>query len=164
MYKRIFLVVTVLCLVPFFTVANAQEYNIANYVFTWHVAKAGDVSMEIQKRPAGVSVTLASPGAMLARLTMTPSEAKAVGEVLKNTGEYYDRQMKKKEPNVQEMVSAGDYKVYFSSSRGMKFEVSVRKSAVGAAVLLNKDQAIKMGKYLVDAEKMAALVNERIKP
>jgi hypothetical protein len=29
---------------------------------------------------------------------------------------------------------------------------------------MNKDQALKMGKYLGDAEKMAALVDERIRP
>jgi len=46
----------------------------------------------------------------------------------------------------------------------MKFHVRVRKSAVGAAVLLDKDQALKMGKYLKDAQKMATLLNERIKP
>lgn len=120
--------------------------------------------MQIQKKPAGVSVILASPGGRLARLTMTPSRAKAVGEALKNTGEYYDKQMKNKEPNAEDMVSAGDYRVYFSSSRGMKFQVSVRKSIVGAAVLTNKDQALKMGKYLGDAEKMAALVNDRVRP
>lgn len=43
-------------------------------------------------------------------------------------------------------------------------EVSVRKSAVGAAVLMSKDQALKMGKYLGDAEKLAALVNDRVRP
>jgi hypothetical protein len=29
---------------------------------------------------------------------------------------------------------------------------------------MNKDQALKMGKYLGDAEKMAALVNDRVRP
>jgi len=62
------------------------------------------------------------------------------------------------------MVSAGDHRVYFSSSRGKKFQVSVRKSAAGAAVLMKKDQALNMGKYLRDAEKMATLVNDRIRP
>ena len=164
MRKRIFLVVTLISVAAFFTMANAQDYTIGNYVFTWHAAKAGDVRMNIQKKPAGVSVILASPGGALARLTMTPSQGKAVGEVLKNTGEYYDKQMKNKEPNAKDMASAGDYRVYFSSSRGAKFQVSVRKSAVGAAVLMNKDQALKMGKYLGDAEKMATLVNDRVKP
>ena len=120
--------------------------------------------MVIQKNPKGVSIVLSSPGGRFARLTMSPSQAKVVGDVLKDTGEYYDKQMKNKEPNVDQMVAAGDHKVYFSSSRGKKFQVSVRKSAVGAAVLMNKDQALKMGKYLGDAEKMAALVNDRVRP
>jgi hypothetical protein len=65
---------------------------------------------------------------------------------------------------MEKMVSAGDHRVYFSSSRGKKFQVSVRKSAAGAAVLMDKDQALKMGKYLGDAENLAVLVNERIRP
>ena len=164
MYKKISPIVSVLCLVGFLSFANAQEYTIGDYDFTWRVAKVGDVKMEIQKKPGSLLVILASPGGRLGRLSLTPSQAKAVGEVLKKTGEYYDKQMKNKEPNVDELASAGDYKVYFSSSRGMKFKVSVRKSVVGAAVLMSKDQALKMGKYLGDAEKMAALVNDRVNP
>lgn len=164
MHKKIFLIVNILCLAVFFSFASAQEYTIGDYNFTWRVAKAGDVRMNVQKNPKGVSIGLSSPGGGLARLTMTPLQAMAVGDVLKKTGGYYDEQMKKMDPNMEKMVSAGDHTVYFSSSRGKNFKVSVRKSAAGAAVLMSKDQAIKMGKYLGDAEKMAALVNDRIKP
>jgi len=164
MYKKIFVIVTMLCVAPFFTIANAQEYTIGDYDFTWRVAKAGDVRMVIQKNPKGVSIVLSSPGGRLARLTMTPSQAKVVGDVLKTTGEYYDKQMKDKMPNVDQMVAVGDHKVYFSSSRGRKFQVSVRKSSAGAAVLMNKDQALKMGKYMGDAEKLTAFVNDRVTP
>jgi len=164
MYKKVSLIVSVLCLAVFLSFANAQEYTIGDYDFIWRVAKAGDVRMVIQKNPKGVSILLSSPGGGFARLTMTPSQAKVVGDVLKTTGEYYDKQMKDKEPNVDQMVAAGDHKVYFSSSRGRKFQVSVRKSSVGAAVLMNKDQALKMGKYMGDAEKLTSLVNDRVTP
>jgi len=153
-----------LCMVLFFNFANAQEYTIGDYDFTWRVAKVGDARMTVQKSPKGVSIVLAGPGGGLARLNMTPPQAKVVGDVLKSTGAYYDEQMKQKDPNVDQMVTAGKHRVYFSSSRGKKFQVSVRKSAAGAAVLMNKDQALKMGKYLGDAEKLAVLVNERIRP
>ena len=164
MNKKVFLIVSILCLALFFSFANAQEYTIGDYDFTWRVAKVSDVRMDFQKNSKGISIVLAGPGGGLARLTMTPSQAKVVGDALKNTGAYYDKQMKRKDPNVDEMVSAGDHRVYFSSSRGKNFQVAVRKSDVGAAVLMNKDQALKMGKYLGDAEKMAVLVNERIRP
>ena len=164
MNKKVFLIVSMICLALIFSFANAQEYTIGDYDFTWRAAKAGNVRMDVQKNPKGVSIILRGPGGGLARLNMTPSQAKVVGDVLKSTGAYYDEQMKKKDPNVDQMVTAGDHRVYFSSSRGKKFQVSVRKSAAGAAVLMNKDQALKMGKYLGDAEKMAALVNERIRP
>jgi len=164
MNKKVFLIVSMLCLTLFVSFASAQEYTIGDYDFTWRVAKVGDVKMDVQKNPKGVSIVLGGPGGGLARLAMTPPQAKAVGDVLKSTGMYYDEQMKKQDPNMEKMVSAGDHRVYFSSSRGKKFQVSVRKSTAGAAVLMDKDQALKMGKYLGDAEKLAALVNERIRP
>ena len=164
MNKKVFLIVNMLCLSLFFSFANAQDYTIGDYNFTWRAAKVGDVRMDVQKNPKGVSIVLAGPGGGLARLNMTPLQAMAVGQALEKTGGYYDEQMKKQDPNMEELVSAGDHTVSFSSSRGRKFQVSVRKSAVGAAVLMDKDQALKMGKYLRDAEKMATLVNERIRP
>ena len=164
MNKKVFLIFNMLCLALFFSFANAQEYTIGDYDFTWRVAKVGDVRMDVQKNPKGVSIVLRGPGGGLGRLNMTPPQAKVVGDVLKSTGAYYDEQMKKKDPNVDQMVTAGNHRVYFSSSRGKKFQVSVRKSTAGAAVLMDKDQALKMGKYLRDAEKMATLVNDRIRP
>ena len=164
MNKKIFLVLSMLCLVLFFSFANAQEYTIGDYDFTWHAAKVGDVRMNVQKTPKGTSIVLAGPGGGLARLNMTPIQAVAVGDALAKTGKYYDNQMKQQDPNMEKIVSAGDHTISFSSSRGRKFQVSVRKSAVGAAVLMDKDQALKMVKYLREAEKMAALVDKRIKP
>jgi hypothetical protein len=96
---------------------------------------------------------------------MTPSQAKAVGAVLMATEEYYNKQKKNPVGKSEDMASAGDYRVYFSSSaRGKSFQVGVKKSDAAATVLMNKDQALKMGKYLGDAEKMTALVNDHIKP
>ena len=164
MNKKTFLIVSMLCLVLFFSFANAQEYTIGDYDFTWRAAKVGDTRMNVQKTPKGTSIVLAGPGGGLARLNMTPLQAVAVGDVLEKTGKYYDDQMKQQDPNMEKIVSAGDHTVSFSSSRGRKFQISVRKSAVGAAVLMDKDQALKMGKYLREAEKMAALVDKRIRP
>ncbi len=165
MKKKAFLIVNILCLALFFSFANAQEYTISDYDFTWRVTKAGDSSIAVQKNSSGVFIILRGSGAGLGRLSMTPSQAKAVGAVLKTTEEYYSKQKKNAVGKSEDEVSAGDYRVYFSSSaRGKSFQVSVKKSGALAAVLMNKDQALKMAKYLGDAEKMAALVNDRIKP
>ena len=165
MYKKIFLIVSVLCLTVFLSFANAQEYTIGDYVFTWHAAKAGEVKMDIQKNPGGVSVVLRSPGGRIARLTMTPSQAMEVGDVLGKIDEYYNKQKKGPVIKTEDMVSAGDYKVYFSSSQGRNFQVRVTSSkAFSAAVIMSKKEGLKMGKYLRDAGKMAALVNDHVKP
>jgi hypothetical protein len=155
---------TVICLAVFLGPANAQEYTISDYDFSWHVAKAGDIALDVQKDPRGVSIVLAAPGGGLARLAMTPEQAVAVADVLKKTREFYDVQMKKKDPNMENQVSAGDHTVTFSSSRGRNFEVSIRKSVVGALVAMDMDQALKMATTMKDSEKLIQLVNERIKP
>lgn len=63
------------------------------------------------------------------------------------------------------MVPVGDYKVAFFSSKSRAFQVSLTTSKVfGSAVLKGKDQALKIGEYLINAEKMVALVNESITP
>jgi len=165
MYKKVSLIVSVLCLAMFLSFANAQDYNIGDYVFTWRAAKAGEVRMNIQKDPKGVSVILSSPGGGLARLNMTPSQAMGVGDVLGKIDEYYNKQKKGPVTKVEDMVPSGDFKVYFSSSQGRKFQVKVTTAkAISAAVIMSKKDAIKMGKYLRDAGKMAALVNDHVKP
>ncbi len=165
MNNKVFLIVNMLCLALFFSFANAQEYTISDNDFTWRVAKVGDASIALQKNPSGVLIILRGPGAGLGRLSMTPSQAKAVGAVLKTTEEYYSKQKKNAVGKSEDEVSAGDYRVYFSSSaRGKSFQVGVKKSDAAATVQMNKDQALMMGKYLGDAEKMAALVNDRVRP
>ena len=72
MNKKTFLIVSMLCLVLFLNFANAQDYTIGDYDFTWRAAKVGDVRMDVQKTPKGVSIVLAGPGGGLARLNMTP--------------------------------------------------------------------------------------------
>jgi len=165
MFKKVSLIVSVLCLAVFLSFANAQEYTIGDYSFTWHAAKAGEVRMDIQKDPGGVSVVLSSPGGKIARLTMAPSQAMAVGDVLGKIDEYYNKQKKGPVTKVEDMVPVGDFKVYFSSSQGRNFQVRVTTSKVfSAAVIMSKKDGLKMGKYLRDAGKMAALVNDHVKP
>ena len=96
---------------------------------------------------------------------MTPSQAMEVGDVLGKIDEYYNKQKKGPVIKTEDMVSAGDYKVYFSSSQGRNFQVRVTSSkAFSAAVIMSKKEGLKMGKYLRDAGKMAALVNDHVKP
>jgi len=165
MSKKAFLIVTVLCVATFFTMANAKEYIVKDYVFTWYVTKLADVTVEIQKTPRGVSVILASPGGKLGRLFIPPSQTKAIGEVLSKTEEYHIQQKNSEEMEARDVVPAGDYKVTFSSSKSGSFVVTVTTAAAfSSAVLMNKNQALRIGKYLIDAQEMAALVDERINP
>ena len=165
MYKKVFLVACVFCLAGLSSLAGAKDYAIKDYVVTWQAEKVGDVSMQIQKRPGSLLVILSSPGGKIATLSMTPSEAKEIGEVLGKTEEYYNKQKKSDDRKSEDVVRAGKFRVYFSSSRGRNFEVSIKGSGVfSAAVLLSKDEAAEMAKHLRDAKEMAAFVDNRIKP
>jgi len=164
-FRKLFLVACVLCLAGFSSVADAKGFVIKDYGFTWVVARTGDVSMQIQKKPGSTSVILSSLGGKIATLSMTPSEAKAIGGVLEKTEEYYDKQKKSDDRKSEDVVHEGQFRVYFSSTQGKNFQVSIRSSKFfSAAVLLTKYEALEMGKNLRDAEDMAAFVNRRIKP
>jgi hypothetical protein len=110
-------------------------------------------------------VNLISPGGKLARLSIPPSQTKAIGEALSKSDDYYNKQNKSDEMKAEDVVSVGDYKVTFSTSKRGAFQVSLAAAkAFGSAVLMGKDQALKVGEYLMNADKMVALVNDRIRP
>jgi len=164
MNKAILITANLFCMLLILNFANASAYTIEDYDFVWRVAKIGDVRLDVQKNPEGVFMSLGGPGGRLARLNIPASQAEAVAKVLDETGVHYDDQMTRQHPNMSETVSAGDYTVTFSSSRGKNFRVEVRKSAAGALVTMNKDQALKIATYLKDSRKLAQLVNERVNP
>lgn len=164
MKKAVFITTSLLCMLLMSNFANAGSYTIDDYVFVWHVAKEGSAKVDVQKSPEGVFMVLSGPGGRLARLNIVPAQAEAIAKVLNETGAHYDNQMKKQDPNMSKSVSAGDYTVTFSSSRGRNFQVGVRKSAAGALVSMKKEQALKIAGYLKDSQKLAQLVNERINP
>ncbi len=165
MSKRSFLFLMALYLCAFVSTAYAEALKISDYVFTWYAAGVEDVKMDIEKKPAGVSVVLRSPGGPIARVSTTPEQAIEIAKVLKTTDTYYDKQMKAMDLNAEDMVPVGDFKVYFTSKRGRNFQVSVRGAgALSAAVLMTRNQALKIADHLLKAKKMAALVNQRIKP
>ena len=145
--------------------ANAENFVINDYLFTWHITKAGDVTMDIQKSPKGIAVVLKSLGGPLATLDIPPSQAKEIGKVLKKTDDYYNEQKKSDDLKSSKTVPVGDYRITFSSKQGSSFVARIAESkAFGAAVLLGKDPAKKIGDYLIKAPKMAAFVDRRIKP
>ncbi len=166
MYKKIALVViSVLFLGVFSNPVSADEPKIEDYIFIWHAAKAGDVAMDIEKTREKLQVVLQSPGGALGRISATPSQAEVIGAVLKKTNEYYDKQSKSQDSKSEDMAPAGDYKVYFSSSRGRNFKVSVRgPKAFGGAALMGQEEAMTMSGFLLQAKKYAALVNKKINP
>ena len=165
MYKKFSFVVALVCLGAFLNSAAAQEFSIRDWVFTWYAAQVDDVRMDIEKTPAGTLVVLQSIGGPIATIHAAPDEAVEIGKVLKDTNIYYDKQMKRRDLDDQDVIVSGEHKIYFTSSRGKNFQVSVRTtSMVSPAVMMTRNEALKIADSLLESKKMADWVDKRIHP
>jgi len=165
MYKRIAIVICVLFLAGTLPLSHAGSYVIKGYTFTWHVISIGSAKMEIQKTPKGLQVILGSLGGVLATLSLAPSQAKAIGEVLKKTEDYYEEQSKSDDRKSDDTIEADKCKVTFSSKQGRDFQIAIREAKIfSPEVLLSRSEAVVIGQYLRKAEKMAAFMDKRIQP
>ncbi len=165
MTKKMIIIACMLCLGTFLPSAHAEDFVIKDYIFTWYIADAGDATIEIQKSPTNLAVILKSLGGPLATLSIPPSQAKMIGDALKKTEDYYNEQKKSDDWKSSKTVSAGNYKITFSSKQGSSFVAEIAESKTfGSAVLLSKEAALKIGKYLRKAEAMAAFADKRIRP
>ncbi len=149
----------------FATTVQAEEYGITSYTFTWHVIKYGGTTMEIQKTPEALVVIFGQPSIPLCALTISPTQANAIGQLLKKTEEYYETQKKSDDVSSSDNLFSHNCAVNFSSKQGREFRVRVKKNEVfGPVVLMTKDEAVEVGKYLRQAEQMASFVDKRIRP
>ena len=173
MSNKVFFITIALCFALIFPGHSAGEYVIKEYEFIWHVVTVGGVDIKIQKNPTRLGVLLSSRGGKIATLFLEPIQAITIGEVLLKAEDYhqqlvnsYNKQVKGFEKDVIETVPAGEHKVIFSlTAKGKTFEIKIMAPRIfSAAVLMQTDEAIKVGKYLLDAEKMAKQVNQRIRP
>ena len=165
MTKKVIMIACMLCLGAFLPLAHAEDFVIKNYIFTWYIADAGDATIEIQKSPTGLAVILKSIGGPLATLSIPPSQAKALGDALKKTEDYYKKQKKSDDLKSSKIVPVGNYRITFSSKQGSSFVAEIAESkAFGSAVLLSKEAALKTGRYLRKAEALADFADKRIRP
>jgi len=165
MTKKVIMIACMLCLGAFLPLAHAEDFVIKDYIFTWYIADAGDATIEIEKSPTGLAVILKSIGGPLATLSMPPSQAKAIGEALKKTEDYYKEQKKSDDLKSSKIVPVGNYRITFSSKQGSSFVAEISESkAFGSAVLLSKEAALKTGRYLRKAEALAGFADKRIRP
>jgi len=58
MSKRMMMIYCLFCVGLLPLSANAENFVIKDYLFTWHIIEAGDVTMDIQKSPQGLAVIL----------------------------------------------------------------------------------------------------------
>jgi hypothetical protein len=159
----------ILAILAFFALfaasAHAEEYGIKDYTFSWHIIKYGGTSMEIQKTPQALVVIFGQPMIPLCALTVSPTQANAIGEMLQKTEEYYEAQKKSDDVSSSDTIFSHDCAVNFSSKQGRDFRIRIKKNEVfGPVVLLTRDEANEIGKYLREAEQMASFVDKRIRP
>jgi hypothetical protein len=98
-------------------------------------------------------------------LTISPVQANAVGELLKKTDDYYQIQKESEDVSSSDTLFSHNCEVNFSSKQGRDFKVRVKQNKVfGPVVLMTREEAIEIGKYLRQAEQMASFVDKRIRP
>jgi hypothetical protein len=151
----------------------ADEYNIADYEFIWNLATVDSVDVKIQKVPSRLGVLLSGRGGKMGMVFLTAPRAKAIGEVLLKTEEYYrkhhrsyEKQPKGFEKDIVDTVPAGGHKVVFAFRAKIKgFEVRIMQpKLISPIVLLTREGAPIIGGYLVDAEKLVEMVDQRVQP
>ena len=146
---------------------HAEEFVIKDYTFTWHGAKTmvGGTTMEIQKTPEALVVIFGRTSIPLCALTVSPVQANAVGELLKKTDGYYQMQRETDDPSSSDTLTSHNCVVNFSSKQGRDFKVRVKQNEIfGSVVLMERDEAIEIGKYLRQAEQMASFADKRVRP
>lgn len=165
MFKKAIYIISVLFLTVPLSLSSAADLVISDYTFTWHVVKAGHVNMAVQKEEDSLMIILSSPGGRLGTLALSPAQAEAIGDVLSKTEDYYNKQKDSRDMKPLDTVPVGENEITFSSEQGNNFEVRVQQSKLfSAAVLLNKNEALMISKYLKKSKEMALFVDSRIKP
>ncbi|MCF8131030.1 MAG: hypothetical protein K9N10_21170 [Deltaproteobacteria bacterium] len=144
---------------------HAEEFVIEDYTFTWHVVKFGGTTMEIQKTPEALVVILGRPSVPMCAVSLSPVQANAVGAMLNKTEDYYESQKKTDDPSSSDSLFSHNCEVNFSSKQGRDFKIRVKqKEMFGPVALLERDEAIEVGKYLRQAEQMCSFADKRIRP
>ena len=158
-----FLMINLAIVLPF---AHGEDFVIEGYKFTWNVAKAGNIRVQLEKEIARILVILSGVGGRLGRISLHPNRAKALGEILADAGAYHEKFTKLEDGNPIENVPLGDYRVTFiSDSRGRNFEVRISKKLFfGPTVVMNKDEAMKVSEILKKSEDMADFLDRHIRP
>ena len=165
MYKKILIIAFGACLFISLPSAAAKDLVIEDYTFTWRVAKVGAANIRVEKEKGRLEIVLSAPGGGLATLRLQPSEATAIAEVLLKTEGYYNKLKEEGQKETEIKVSAGNHEVVYSLPKGKPFEVIIKQPKFfGAALIVKKEEALEIGGYLRNSQKMADLVNSRIKP
>jgi hypothetical protein len=161
-----------LCLILIITGHSSGEYIIKEYDFVWHVVTVGGIDIKIQKNPTRFGVLLSSRGGKIATLFLEPIQAIAIGEALLKAEDYhqqvitsYNQQVKGFEKDIIKTVPAGGHKVIFSlTQKGGTFEIKIMAPKMfSPAVLVEPENAEKVGNYLIEAEIMTKQVEKHVR-
>ncbi|MBW1801746.1 MAG: hypothetical protein JRJ85_13570 [Deltaproteobacteria bacterium] len=166
MNKKVLMLFLMINIATVLSFAHGADFVIKDYKFTWNVAKAGHIRVQLEKEIARILVVQSGVGGKLGRISLYPTRAKALGEILAGAGAYHEKFTKREDSNPFENVPFGDYRVTFvSDSRGRNFEVRISKKRIfGPTVVMSKDEAMKVSEILKKSEEMADFLDRHIRP
>lgn len=140
------------------------EFVIDSYEFTWHIAQAGDIKLDVAKTEDTLRVELAAPDNM-DFLTFDGPTAEAVGGMLPRTEEFYQK-IANSPADVSETLRAAKWQVIFISQPEVGFWISVRpdERLSFTSLQLERKEAVALAPHLQKATRMLRFLDERIRP
>ncbi|MCP4484724.1 MAG: hypothetical protein GY823_09225 [Flavobacteriaceae bacterium] len=141
----------------------ANNYVIDDYSFEWIVETVGKAELSIKKKNDSLKVILSVKGGIgYDSLYLSPKEAVLIGKALQETDKYYKKQKGSKK-DISEKLQAGSYQVTFGTTEKYGFSILVReKGSFSSYISLERKQARKLSKLLIDSENMSSFLDEKI--
>jgi hypothetical protein len=162
-------------LMGFCAPSDAEEFALKTYKFIGELPEEGRIRLRVEKDPGGLSILVSSLGGALATVAIHPSRAEAVGRVLLQAKAVYDRHqqyyLEKKNISTPlyreeyvETVKQDEYQIVFQSApRGDEFTVKFGPvKPFSPMVLMNHEEAVGVGKRLLQGEDLAEFVNRHV--
>ncbi|MCH8203455.1 MAG: hypothetical protein IH996_10175 [Proteobacteria bacterium] len=144
--------------------AYAQEFVIDDYDFTWNVESVGNAKLSVNKENGIVKIIIVVGDVLsLNRISMTPEEARKIGEILGKTEEIYQKQ-RGSSSDVSDELEVGAYTVTFETTIKEGFRVRIMPDGLfmfGGGVI-SRREARGLSQLLLKADELAKIVDEAV--
>ena len=104
MNKKVLIFFLMIYITTVLPLAQGADFVIKDYKFTWNVSEVGNIRIQLEKEIARILVVLSGVGGKLGRISLYPTRAEALGEILAGAGAYHEKFTKREDANPFENV------------------------------------------------------------